>query len=173
MRIDQFDRYCQYWIEKLSVNLVIGMDRNTRQTHIRAGNGIHKAYLQKRSLFEAPLKRMSFSLNPLHRKILDMEKKAFESDLLKRVITNSKMVQKELIESYALPEEKISVIYNGVAYKEIEKEFSLRLEKRKELQASLNLNSSFHTFLFVGNGYKRKGLKPLLEALALFVLLLK
>ena len=68
------------------------MDRNSRQTHIRAGNGVHKAYLEIRKKESSFLKKASFVLNPLHRSILTLEKKAFESKELKVLFVNSNMV---------------------------------------------------------------------------------
>ena len=45
-RMKQFDNFCQSFIEKKKPKIILGMDRNSHQTHIRAGNGVHICYLQ-------------------------------------------------------------------------------------------------------------------------------
>jgi UDP-glucose:(heptosyl)LPS alpha-1,3-glucosyltransferase len=143
------------------------MDRNTKQTHIRLGNGTHQTYLARRCLFESPVKKLSFSLNPLHKKILQIEKKAFENPSLKKLITNSQMVKDELLNYYDINEEKIVVSHNGVEWDEMQKDFSSWEEQKQKHQKSLNLNPDYFNFLFVGNGFKRKGLKQLIYGLNL------
>jgi UDP-glucose:(heptosyl)LPS alpha-1,3-glucosyltransferase len=167
MRIDQFDRYCSYWQEKYPVPIIFGMDRNTKQTHIRAGNGAHIAYLHRRQKIESPLKKMSFSINPLHRKILDIEKKSFEDPSLERLITNSHMVKEEILSYYNVDEKKISVIHNGVEWEDMKEDFALWCDAKKEFATTLKLDTSIYHFLFIGSGFKRKGLKQILKALSL------
>ncbi|MBI3212037.1 MAG: glycosyltransferase family 4 protein [Simkania negevensis] len=104
--------------------------------------------------------------NPLHQKILEIEKIAFEDPKLRLLFTNSHMVKGEIIRYYNTPPEKIQVIHNGVEWKEMETDFSTWLEKKQIICAKLGLDPSCYHFLFVGNGYKRKGLFLLLNALA-------
>ncbi|MDX8431576.1 MAG: glycosyltransferase family 4 protein [Candidatus Algichlamydia australiensis] len=149
--IKNFDRACSDHLARSSYNCIFTMDRIRMATHIRAGNGCHAAYLNHRKRFEPLYKTLTFPLNPLHRLLLDLEKKSFENPRLKRLITNSQMVKQEILQHYSIPEEKISVIYNGVEW--------------NELTPSYKSNEKFH-FLFVGSGFKRKGLDLLLLALA-------
>ena len=129
------------------------MDRISCATHIRAGNGCHAAYLDHRSQFE-PFHKYTFPLNPLHRTLLHLEKAAFESPHLRKLITNSHMVKQEILSHYNIPEEKIVTIHNGVEW-----------EKFAQSYSQFTPNSTYH-FLFVGSGFKRKGLDLLLPALS-------
>lgn len=154
-RMEEFDLFTRNWIEKNSPDLIFGMDRNRYQTHIRAGNGVHAAYLKSRRLTEGRLKTWICKINPMHRKILELEKAAFENPKLKKLFANSQMVKKELLEHYEIAPEKIEVIHNGVEWTEMEEDF-----EKSEFS-----NEEFH-FLFIGNGYLRKGLSSLLQALS-------
>ena len=112
----------------------------------RAGDGVHKVFLkvEKKS-----------KLNPLHIIYLFIEKRAFLN--AKKIISNSNMVKREIIATYKIPEEKIEVIYNGIPLKK-KVDYSL-------LKDEFRLNSE-KIILFVGSGFKRKGLKEALEIVA-------
>ncbi len=166
IRMEQFDHFVKSWLKKNKADLVFGMDRNRSQTHIRAGNGVHAAYLKSRALTEGPLKAFSCYLNPLHRKILQLEKSAFENPMLKKIFTNSHMVRNQVLAHYQVDSAKIQVIHNGVEWHEMEADFSdWEQQKEKKLGQWLLNPGDFH-FLFIGNGYLRKGLDKLLFALS-------
>ncbi|MBI3236825.1 MAG: hypothetical protein HYZ48_03890, partial [Chlamydiales bacterium] len=84
LNVLHFDRACQKFIEKNPTSIVFSLDRNSFQTHIRAGNGSHAAYLKNRMETEGFFKSLSFHLNPLHRNILQLEKKGFEEKGLQK-----------------------------------------------------------------------------------------
>ena len=167
MRLDQFDRGVAKWIQKNTPDLIFGMDRNRFQTHFRAGNGVHLSYLKSRILTEGMWKYRTCLLNPLHRKILSLEKEAFENPNLEKIIANSHMVRNELLSSYAVDPLKIEVVHNGVEWEEMQKPFSEKEERKEEIAKQFGINPNSYQFLFIGNGYLRKGLDSLLKALSL------
>lgn len=166
LRMEQFDWFVRSWLKKNKADLIFGMDRNRFQTHIRAGNGVHAAYLQSRIFTEGQLKAFFCQLNPLHRKILELEKAGFENPALQKLFTNSHIVRAQVLNHYKVDPAKIQVIHNGVEWHEMENDFA-DWEARKEagLKKFLLNRSQFH-FLFIGNGYLRKGLDRLLLGLA-------
>lgn len=166
LRMEQFDRFAQKWIEENRADLVFGMDRNRFQTHIRAGNGVHICYLKSRILTEGKWKHRMCLLNPMHRKILELEKIAFENPKLEKLFANSNMVRSEILEHYRVDPKKIEVIHNGVEWHEMEKAFSVRKGASLIFAKNLGIDPDRFHFLFVGNGYLRKGLNILLQALA-------
>ena len=89
--IRDFNRWCQEWLKQNPVDIVFGMDRNSFQTHYRAGNGVHAEYLKKRAQAESFIKKISFKLNPLHQQILNFEKQAYCHPSLNTLFTNSFM----------------------------------------------------------------------------------
>ncbi|MGB7977568.1 MAG: glycosyltransferase family 4 protein [Chlamydiales bacterium] len=166
LRMEQFDAFVQKWLKKNRADLVFGMDRNRYQTHIRAGNGVHAAYLKSRLFTEGRLKALFFHWNPLHRKILELERSAFENPSLEKLFTNSHMVRSQVLSHYAVDPAKIQVIHNGVEWQEMEGDFTVWKEQRKEGFKKFYLDPNVFHFLFIGNGYLRKGLDQLLLALS-------
>lgn len=144
--------------------VVLSMDRSSFQTHHRAGNGVHAAYLDIRAQTEG---RLRFALNPLHRLQLSLEKKTFESPETKAIIVNSHMVKEQILNYYKTPSSKIHVIHNGVEWNELEADFADSILNRKKYATVLGLDPSVFQFLFIGHNFKRKGLDVLLESLAL------
>jgi UDP-glucose:(heptosyl)LPS alpha-1,3-glucosyltransferase len=166
-KIEEFDHKVTDYLSNHSFGVILGMDRNKHPTHIRAGNGVHAAYLKQRSTIDPFLKRISAPFNPLNRLILHIEKESFESPELKVLFTNSHMVKHEILEYYHTPPEKIEVIHNGVEWKEMERDFNTWIESKSRMAPSFKLDPSVFQFLFIGNGYQRKGLEPLLTSLSL------
>ncbi|MEX0961971.1 MAG: glycosyltransferase family 4 protein [Simkaniaceae bacterium] len=165
-KIKAFDKACQLNLKTSPSSIVFGLDRTSHLTHIRAGLGVHAAYLKRRKKQDNFLKRQFFSLNPLHRTLLSLEKKAFENPSLKGVFTNSFMVKNEILEHYKISDKKIHVIHNGVEWHELKKPFSEWLNLKNVVASNLNLDPFLFHFLFVGSGYKRKGVDLLLKAFA-------
>jgi UDP-glucose:(heptosyl)LPS alpha-1,3-glucosyltransferase len=152
----KFDKEVKKQLKRKPAAFVFGLDRNSFQTHYRAGNGVHASYLERRKQNEGFLKKLSFSLNPLHKVILNLEQKTFESPDLKTLFTNSNLVKEEINKFYKVDPKKIVVVHNGVEWSEMQDSFD---------------NQSYFTsgptrLLFVGHGYKRKGLDLLLKALS-------
>ncbi len=163
-KMNQFDRLSKKWNEKNGADIIFGMDRTRHQTHLRTGNGVHAAYMERRRTYEnyPPYKEF---LNPINKTILKIEKEAFENPNLKVLFTNSYMVKDEILHYYNVPSEKIEVIHNGVEWREMDKDFNSWAFKKQKGCTELGLNPSRYHFLFVGSGYERKGLSSLLRAL--------
>lgn len=166
LRMEQFDKQVQVWLKSAKADLVFGMDRNRFQTHIRAGNGVHIAYLKSRRLAEGNLKYWLCRINPMHQKILELEKAAFENPSLQKLFANSFLVRDQLLEHYNINQNKIEVIHNGVEWQEMQSSFDAMEEEKPKAIQKFHLNPDVFHFLFIGNGYLRKGLFHLLIALS-------
>lgn len=166
-KVQAFDKWCQKYLKEHSFDVIFGLDRNSFQTHLRAGNGVHAAFLERRKRRENWLKRVSFIINPLHLRLLSIEKQAFEHPQLKAVIVNSEMVKREILKHYQVNPDIIHVIHNGVEWEAMKSHFEVWQEKKEEYFSQLHLSKDTFHFLFVGHDFKRKGLKPLIQALAL------
>jgi UDP-glucose:(heptosyl)LPS alpha-1,3-glucosyltransferase len=153
-----FQQQVDAWLRDNPQQIIFGLDRTVNQTHYRAGNGSHKAYMEIRRKLEGPFSDYLRKWRSLNRFYLDWEKKAFEYPSLKRLFVNSHMVKEEITRLYRTPEDKISVVHNGVEWKELQESFK---------QSLFNSYQRPYHFLFAGNGYKRKGLSYLLKGLAL------
>ncbi len=167
LNVQRFDQACQYFLKDRPTQIVFGLDRNSEQSHIRAGNGVHAAYLRHRTKKEGAIKSLSFRLNPLHNSLLAIEKKSFENRKLHKLFTNSHMVKNEILELYNTPSEKIEVVHNGVEWSQMLPDFEQWEEKREELMAELSLDPQAFQLLFIGHNYQRKGLENLLKGIRL------
>ena len=80
----------------------------------RAGDGVHREWLQQLARIRGPLGRFGMLVNPYHRYVLAAERRLFTSPQLKAVICNSSMVKEEIQRHFNLAAEKLHVIYSGV-----------------------------------------------------------
>jgi len=152
-------------VEKYSFDLVQSNERTLCQQVYRAGDGVHARWLELRCARFGFWRRLSIKINPFHCYLLWLEKRMFEDAALKAVIVNSNMVRKEITSRFEIEDEKIHTIYNGI---DIEK-FHPRLRKTEgaQLRQQNGVRDDELVILFVGSGYERKGLLPLLKAFAM------
>ena len=151
-------------VQKYSFDLVQSNERTLCQQVYRAGDGVHARWLELRCARFGFWRRLSIRINPFHRYMLWLEKKMFEDDGLQAVIVNSNMVRREITSRFAIADEKIHTIYNGI---DIEK-FHPRLRKVEGglLRRENGIEDAELVVLFVGSGFARKGLLPLMKAFA-------
>ncbi len=161
-----FDHACRVLIKTQPHSIIFGIDRISCATHLRAGNGVHRAYLEKKAILASRLKTFSDRLSPLHHNILKLEKHSFTHPALRLVFTNSEMVKQEILRFYPVDEKKIQVIHNGVEWDEFEGPFNAWQHQKQPLCHKLGLDPAHFHFLFVGHGFQRKGLSLLLDAFA-------
>ncbi|NGX45702.1 MAG: D-inositol 3-phosphate glycosyltransferase [Chlamydiae bacterium] len=161
-----FDQFCRDFLKENPTPIVFGMDRNSYQTHLRAGNGVHREYLKSRKDSESNWMHWRHMVNPLHLQLLALEKAAFENPQLERIFTNSYMVKNDILYNYNVDPKKIKVIHNGVEWKALEVPFSEWESVRSALLKKYGLDEDCYQLLFVGHNFKRKGLSKILRALA-------
>ena len=157
-----FDYHCRQYLSAHPQDVVIGFDRHFLPlTYYRAGNGCHAAYLARRAKESSMLKRLSFSLNPLHFLTLLSEQYTFERTPAAHIICNSHLVEHEIEKYYPkTPRSSLTVIHNGVEWHEFEPHFQQKISSPKDPASPLQL-------LFIGHEWERKGLDRLLNALGL------
>ncbi len=131
----------------------------------RAGDGVHAAYLEHRSRGMTRLARAAQWLDPFHRGVLALERRLFASRRLKAVLVNSAMVEDEIVHHYSYARERIHHVPNGIDLSRFRPE--ARTQYRTELRKELGVDKNRPVVLFIGSGYKRKGLDAAITALAL------
>ncbi len=156
-----FNRNVCKRVERAKADCTISFERTTCQDIYRAGEGCHAEWLEIRSRTEPLFKRLSFKANPLHILLLNLERDFFSNT--KHIVANSKMVKDHIIKHYAVPGERIAVIYNGVDLLRFTPENKERW--KEEVRESLSVPKDAKLLLFVGSGFKRKGLKTLIESI--------
>jgi UDP-glucose:(heptosyl)LPS alpha-1,3-glucosyltransferase len=132
------------------------------QDVLRSGGGSHRVFLQKLAEEGGLRRRMWHDLSLYHRSVLALERRQFQAGHYKRILAVSKGVKRELLDTYALPQDKVTVIYNGVDEKRFH--LSLRDKFRERVREQWRIPLDAPTVLFVGSGFRRKGLDRLLKA---------
>jgi len=129
----------------------------------RAGDGVHRVWLQQRARVISPFQRKLTSLSAYHRYVMRAEETMFRSPALKKIICNSLMVKNDIMRCFQVPEDKFAVIYNAID----SQRFSPATEEQQQLsRATLQLPATAKVFIYVGSGFERKGLKACIDALA-------
>jgi len=129
----------------------------------RAGEGVHAAYLAERRRL-SKLDGAGLSLSLFHKEMLRLERLTFRSAGLRAVIAISKMVADDIRRHYDFPADRIHHIPNGISLAAYN--VALRDEHRARVRAQLNVLPDKPVILFVGSGFTRKGLAPLIETTA-------
>jgi UDP-glucose:(heptosyl)LPS alpha-1,3-glucosyltransferase len=128
----------------------------------RAGDGVHRAWLDEWLRDASAFKRWRVESNFYHRYLLDIEHRLFASPWLRAVICNSKMVRDEIHERFGLSLEKLPVIYNAVDSAVFSPELK---QHRAGVRQKLGVPDTATVFLLVGSGYARKGVATAIQAL--------
>lgn len=130
--------------------IYFSLDRISCPDIYRAGDGVHKVFLKTAG---------KSKLNPLHLVYLFLEKRCFQN--AKCIIANSNMIRNEIICTYRVDPNKVRVIYNGVESKPFN--YSQSFDK---LSREFRVEQDDQVLLYVGSGFKRKGVLEFLQIVA-------
>jgi len=158
-----FARAARACWEREQFDLVQSHERIAGCDIFRAGDGVHRVWLEQRSRIVSPWQRLSATLSPYHRYVLQAEAEMFNAPSLKAVICNSEMVKQDILRHFTLDAGNIHVIHNAIDSKRFQPATpSLRHAARQQLR----LPQDAHVMIYVGSGFERKGLKAAIEAVA-------
>lgn len=127
----------------------------------RAGDGVHRVWLQQKSRVLSTLPRLFQCVSPYHWYVKSAEKTLFHSPQLKAVICNSEMVKAEIIEHFDIDPKKLRVIYSGVDLVRFHPD---QRQQRSAVLRKLNIPTSSTVYVFIGSGFERKGLATTLKS---------
>jgi UDP-glucose:(heptosyl)LPS alpha-1,3-glucosyltransferase len=158
LRVLAFSRAAARALMRHDFDCSLSFARTRHQDVYRAGGGCHGDYMERRY---GRLQRL-WRLSPRHAVLLATERRIFR-DPGQRVVCISQMVRSEIQSRYGVPDERVSVVYNGV---DIE-----RFHPRNREEAGTRFRSEIRArdacgWLFAGSGFTRKGLDTALRALA-------
>ncbi|KTS34004.1 glycosyltransferase family 4 protein [Pantoea dispersa] len=158
-----FARAARACWEREKFDIVQSHERIAGCDIFRAGDGVHRVWLEQRARIVSPWQRLSTSLSPYHRYVLQAEAEMFNAPSLKAVICNSHMVKQDILRHFALDASKIHVIHNAIDSQRFQPASdTLRHAARQRL----NLPQDATVMIYVGSGFERKGLKAAIEAVA-------
>ncbi|MGW8272365.1 MAG: glycosyltransferase, partial [Thermodesulfovibrionales bacterium] len=167
LRLLSFNRGVTRYLERRmgTYACVLGMDRTILQTHLRAGGGSHRGWLERRRRVSSAMRNVSFSLNPFHRYMLRIEEQSIRSPHLRRLICISNLVKHDFLHFYDFDERRISVVHNGVEWESFAAPFQEALTAKDAIRRELHMEDDRFYFLYVGSGYERKGVRYIISAL--------
>ncbi|HWO43597.1 MAG TPA: glycosyltransferase family 4 protein [Candidatus Eisenbacteria bacterium] len=148
-------------IARYDCDIVVNFGRMLRQDVLRSGGGTHRAFLEKLAREGGFGRRLWQSASVYHRSVLALERRQYSPGHFKRVIAVSGIVKQEIAATYNVPEEKITVLHNGVDCDRFN--LSLRQRWRDWVRRQWGIPPAAPVVLFVGSGFRRKGLDRLLK----------
>jgi UDP-glucose:(heptosyl)LPS alpha-1,3-glucosyltransferase len=141
--------------------LVLSFARAVGADVLRSGGGAHSAYLRSARRWRGDWAAAAMRLRPYHRAQMIVERAAFKSPALRRAIAVSELVRMQLIDEFGLSADKAVTLYNGV---DLERFHPSSAAERARFRQMYEVDTGAPVVAFVGNGFARKGLGPLLEA---------
>lgn len=139
---------------------VFSLERTVRQDVYRAGDGVHRVWLERRRQFAPWWKKPFVGLGAFHRNLMALEAQTFDPANTRHVIVNSDMVRREILAHFPFPAGRIHLVRNGVEVARFQS------GRRAETRARFGVKEDEFLLLFVGSGWERKGLGFVLNALA-------
>ena len=148
-------------VSRANCDVLLSLERVWRCDVYRAGDGVHRAWLERRSQIAGPLQKLSRLLNRKHSATLSLEESLFAKAGAGRVIANSRMVKEEIVRIYGYPADKIDVVYNGLPLETMQRDELDRAKTRE----TFGLSHDDVVVLFAGSGWERKGLRFAIDAM--------
>jgi UDP-glucose:(heptosyl)LPS alpha-1,3-glucosyltransferase len=158
-----FAKHVQRLVDSRRFDIVQSHERTPGCHLYRAGDGVHTEWLRQRARVVGRTGRLALRLNPYHVYLRRAERALFTSPSLRAVICISEMTRREIIEHFHVAPHKLRVIYNGIDTAVFHP--GLREIHCATVRAELGFSSKDVVALFVGSGFERKGVLPLLQAL--------
>jgi UDP-glucose:(heptosyl)LPS alpha-1,3-glucosyltransferase len=156
LRLLSFALAAQRAAARHGYDLVQSHERTLRQDLYRAGEGCHRAYL-------AAMGRRP-GANPYHHLVCALERRIFRLRAARHVVAISRQGKTEIERLYGTEPSAVTLVYNGVDLERFHPDS--RTRHRKRTREALGIADGAWTVLFVGSGFERKGLGPLLEGFA-------
>jgi len=159
-----FARNTKKLLRREPFDIIHSFERTIYQDIYRAGDGCHAEWLIQRRKIDPPYKRIINRINPLHLSLLRLEKQIFAPGSYRLIIANSERGKKEIMRHYGVPAEKIRVVYNAVDLERFRPGGSEA--DRSTIRSELGIGAADPMLLYVGSGFKRKGVAAAIRALS-------
>lgn len=159
-RLWSFARAAPRLVEKAGCGLVVSFGRLLRQDVLRCGGGTHRGFLERLGKEGGLGRRLWQRLSVYHQSLLEIEKRQFRADGSAQIIAVSQEVKRDIIHHYSVPSDKIIVLYNGVDAGRFSP--NRRATWRAPIREQWQIPATSPVVLFVGSGFRRKGLDRLL-----------
>jgi UDP-glucose:(heptosyl)LPS alpha-1,3-glucosyltransferase len=142
-------------------DIVMGFGRILKQDLLRSGGGSHRGFLQRLGDEGGWRRRLWQRVSIYHRSVLAIEKRQYKKGRYKKILAVSEEVKRDLMMNYQVPEHCIAVLYNGVDRNRFHP--NRRDQAHASMRERWRIPADAPMVLFVGNGFRRKGLDRLLS----------
>lgn len=144
-------------VEADRFDCVFSLERTCSQDVYRAGDGLHRVWLEQRRRFATWWRRPFIGMGAFHSNMMALESRTFDPALTRHIIVNSEMVRAEILQHFRFPAERIHLVRNGVDVARFQK------GEREATRQRFGFAPADFVLLFVGSGWERKGLGFLLK----------
>ncbi len=144
----------------VTYDVVLSLERTVSQDVYRAGDGVHKVWLDQRRHYASWWRRPFVGLGAFHSNMMALEKRTLDPAVTRHVIVNSEMVRKEIVREFGYPAERIHLVRNGINAARFQQADRVGTRQR------FGLAEGDFVMLFVGSGWERKGLHFLLRLMS-------
>jgi UDP-glucose:(heptosyl)LPS alpha-1,3-glucosyltransferase len=141
--------------------IVQSFDRTLGQHIYRAGEGVHREWLQRKRRALPKLARGWSHLSLFDGVLLALERRVFRATPM--IVTNAQRGQQDIGHHYGVPAMRMRTVYNGVDTHRFNAEVRRRF--REMQRASWGVSRHDLVCLSVGSGFHRKGLDRTIVAL--------
>ena len=160
-RLLTFGMFAPLVIKQFGCDVIVSFDRLIQQDLFRSGGGPHKVFIEKMREHGGRWKSLWYRLSPYHRLALAIEKRQLGAAGSRRIVAVCEQTKREMIEAYGVAEKKVVVIHNGVDHARFNPR--RRDVARPRIRRQLGIPDDSQVVLFVGSGFRRKGLDRLLR----------
>ena len=146
-------------IAQAACDLVLSFDRMPDCDVLRCGGGTHRGFLRRLAEDGGATSRLWPIMSPYHRTVLALERRQYHSKRVKKIVAVSAAVKRDIMTNYQVASERISVLYNGVDLRRFHPQ--KRAQSGQSVRALWKIPPDAPLVLFVGSGFRRKGLDRL------------
>jgi UDP-glucose:(heptosyl)LPS alpha-1,3-glucosyltransferase len=139
----------------------MSFDRMVKQDLFRSGGGAHRVFLKTMIKKSSLWRRTWYRVSIYHRVLEAIEKRQISPEGSRKIVAVCKRGKREMVDAYGLPEDKVVVIHNGVDHERFNPR--RRLEGGRGIRKKLGIPFDRPVVIFVGTGFRRKGLDRLLH----------
>lgn len=141
-------------------DVVYGLGRSLGLDAVRVTERLQSHWLNV--YYRNPLNRRLQGLNPRHRTLIGLERTIYRSPEVRRIVTQSRLDHRLVVEYYGVPEDKVRTVYNGVDHAAFHP--GLR-EHRDEIRGRHNIGADDPLLIFASMDFEGKGLRTILESI--------
>lgn len=149
-------------------DLIQSHERITGVDIFRLGDGVHAAWVKRLQQESGGLRAWWLGVDAYHRAVIETERQMTQDPKL-HYVANSSLVANELQEYWSVPNDRITLIPNGVDTSFFSPHTPSQKEDTRQALAKrhrLAISPETMVITVVGSGFARKGIFPLIEACA-------